>query len=158
MMKFTKMTKKQVNELKKKVKAATGYNLNQIDIIAFSDNFIDYDIYKNENSKLLGHKKINEGRISIMLKNYESKKLIGKEISLKGWKVYDCAEFRTEDGEIKIFAIIVNDQTKEAMEAILDGYEWETDFSYPSIEINSFDVAAALNFEGAKKAGYKFVD
>jgi len=65
MMKFTKMTKKQVNELKKKVKAATGYNLNQIDIIAFSDNFIDYDIYKNENSKLLGHKKINEGRILI---------------------------------------------------------------------------------------------
>ena len=66
MMIFTKRNLKQINELKKKVKESTGYNLNQIDIIAYSDNFIDYDIYKNENSKLLGHKKINEGRITLL--------------------------------------------------------------------------------------------
>ena len=72
------------------------------------------------------------------------------------WKVYDCKQFKTEDGKFKIFAIIVNDQ-KEAMEAILDGYEWETDFSYPSTGVNSFDVAEMLNFEGAKKEGYYFI-
>lgn len=74
------------------------------------------------------------------------------------WRVFDCSKFRADDDEIKFIAIIVNDKTKEAMEAILDGYEWETDFSYPSTGVNSFDVAEALDFDGAKKAGYRFIE
>ena len=41
-----KMNKKEINEMKMVVKEATGYNLNQIDIISFTDTEIDYNIYK----------------------------------------------------------------------------------------------------------------
>ena len=73
-------------------------------------------------------------------------------ITCKGFKVYDSAEV----GGLK-FAILV-DNEMNAYEAVeIDG-EWVTDFSYPSIGINSFNVAAALDFEGAKKKGYHFED
>jgi antitoxin component of RelBE/YafQ-DinJ toxin-antitoxin module len=69
-----------------------------------------------------------------------------------GMKVYDSAEVGGQK-----FAILV-DNEMNAYEAVEINGEWETDFSYPSTGVDSFDVAGALNFEGAKKAGYKFVD
>ena len=67
------------------------------------------------------------------------------------WRTYDAAEI---DG--KIVGIRVNDVTGEAREAVLDSDGWETDFDYPSIGVDSMDVAGALDFEGARKAGYRF--
>jgi hypothetical protein len=56
------------------------------------------------------------------------------------------------------FAILVNDNDMTACEAVeIDG-KWEIDFDYPSIGVDSFDVAAALDFDGANKAGYRFTD
>ena len=68
------------------------------------------------------------------------------------WRTFDAAEI---DG--KIVGIRVNDKTGEAHEAVLDPYYgWDSDFDYPSIDIDSSDVAGALDFEGARAAGYRF--
>jgi len=66
-------------------------------------------------------------------------------------KIYDKCEVGGY-----IFAILIDDKTKEAYEAVWYNDDWETDFSYPSLGIESLDVAGALDFEGAKKLGYKF--
>ena len=59
-----KMNKKEINEMKMVVKEATGYNLNQIDIISFTDTEIDYNIYKNyENDSRLGKAPIDIGTV-----------------------------------------------------------------------------------------------
>ena len=74
-------------------------------------------------------------------------------ITCKEFKVYDSSYV---DG--KKFAILIDSESMKAYETVeIDG-EWVTDFSYPSIGINSFNVAAALDFEGAKKKGYHFED
>ena len=66
-------------------------------------------------------------------------------------KVFDTAEIGG-----KKLAILVDDKSMIAYEAVyLDG-GWETDFDYPSIGVDSMDVAGALDFEGARKAGYRF--
>ena len=57
----------------------------------------------------------------------------------------------------KRFAILVNEENMEAYEAIWDGENWETDFSYDSLGIDSFEVAGAMDFEGVEKMGYTFV-
>ena len=67
--------------------------------------------------------------------------------------VYDSAYV---DG--KKFAILIDSESMKAYEAVEINGEWVTDFSYPTINVNSFDVAEALNFDGAKKAGYHFED
>ena len=68
------------------------------------------------------------------------------------WRTFDAAEI---DG--KIVGIRVNVKTREAHEAVLDPYHgWDSDFDYPSIGIDSSDVAGALDFEGARAAGYRF--
>jgi hypothetical protein len=58
------------------------------------------------------------------------------------------------------FAILLDEETKEAYEAIWDqeNESWNTDFSYSALEIDSFDIAGELDFEGVKKLGYKFVE
>jgi hypothetical protein len=67
------------------------------------------------------------------------------------FKVFDTAEVSG-----KRFAILVDDDTMRAYEAVeIDG-EWETDFDYPSIGVDSFDVAGALDFNRAKAKGYSF--
>lgn len=59
-----RLTKNEVNEMKREVNNKTGYNLNQIDIVAFGEDFIDYNIYENyENDYRLGKKPINSGTI-----------------------------------------------------------------------------------------------
>ena len=64
--------------------------------------------------------------------------------------------FSTAEVGGKSFAILIDDKTMQAYEAVyLDG-GWETDFDYPSIGVDSMDVAGALDFEGARKAGYRF--
>ena len=54
------------------------------------------------------------------------------------------------------FAIIVNETTKEAFEAIWNGQDWETDFSYFTLKTTAGEVAELLDFAGARKAGYRF--
>lgn len=58
---------------------------------------------------------------------------------------------------IKI-AILVNDETMEAYEAIWDETQddWETDFSYPHLDIDSFEVAGAMDFQKVESMGYTF--
>ena len=73
------------------------------------------------------------------------------------WRTFDAAEFLSDDGKAVIIGIRVNDKTGEAREAVLDLYHgWDSDFDYPSIGIDSSDVACALDFEGARAAGYRF--
>ena len=67
------------------------------------------------------------------------------------WRTFDAAEI---DG--KIVGIRVNDKTGEAHEAVLDSDGWDSDFDYTSIGVDSSDAANALDFEGARAAGYKF--
>lgn len=55
------------------------------------------------------------------------------------------------------FAILLDDENKRAYEAVeIDG-EWETDFCYPSLGVDSFDVAGELDFEKVEEMGYTFV-
>jgi len=79
------------------------------------------------------------------------------EVEFEGnWRTYDAAEFLADDGKAVIIGIRVNDATGEAHEAVLDADGWDSDFDYPSIGIDSSDVAGALDFEGARAAGYRF--
>ena len=73
------------------------------------------------------------------------------------WRTFDAAEFIADDGSTVIIGIRVNEKTREAHEAVLDLYHgWDSDFDYPSIGIDSSDVAGALDFEGARAAGCRF--
>jgi hypothetical protein len=58
--------KNNIEEMKKLVKAATKYDLNQISIDAYTESFIDYSIYKNQvNDKRLGIPAIVSGRLEV---------------------------------------------------------------------------------------------
>jgi len=76
--------------------------------------------------------------------------------SESNWRIYDVAEFVGYYGKTVIIGIRVNDVTREAREAVLDSDGWDSDFDYPSIGIDSSDVACALDFEGARASGYRF--
>ena len=77
--------------------------------------------------------------------------------SESNWRIYDVAEFVGYYGKTVIIGIRVNDATGEAHEAVLDPYYgWDSDISYAAIGIDSSDVANALDFEGARAAGYRF--
>jgi len=65
-------------------------------------------------------------------------------------------EYDTVEISGRKFAILLDDETMTAYEAVLDADGWETDFDYPSIGVDSMDVAGALDFEGARAAGYRF--
>lgn len=54
------------------------------------------------------------------------------------------------------FAILVDDKYGKTFEAVWDekNKRWETDFCYPSLRINSLDVAAELDFRKVKEMGY----
>ena len=58
------------------------------------------------------------------------------------------------------FAILVDDEEKTAFEAVWSNelQDWETDFSYEVLSVDSFDVAGELDFEGAERQGYRFGD
>lgn len=71
---------------------------------------------------------------------------------MKNWRIFDECEV----GGYR-FAILVNDETKEAMEAVWHDGRWETDFSYSNLGVDSFDVAGSLDFDGCQKAGYKML-
>ena len=72
---------------------------------------------------------------------------------MKNLRVFQTAEV----GGHK-FAILLDDETMTAYEAVWTENGWETDFSYPALDIDSFDVAGALNFDAVSKMGYKFVE
>lgn len=72
------------------------------------------------------------------------------------WRTFDAAEFLSDDGKTVIIGIRANDKTGEAHEAVLDSDGWDSDFDYPSIGVDSFDIAGSLDFEGARAAGYRF--
>jgi hypothetical protein len=70
-------------------------------------------------------------------------------------KVFDAAEIGG-----KKLAILVDDESMRAYKAVeIDG-EWNPDillfFPCAAIGIDSSDMANALNFEGARAAGYRF--
>ena len=69
----------------------------------------------------------------------------------KGYRVFQTAEV----GGYK-FAILLDDEDKRAYEAVNFDGEWETDFCYPALGIDSLDVAGATDFETVKKMGYTF--
>lgn len=54
------------------------------------------------------------------------------------------------------FAILLDDETMTAREAIWTENGWETDFCYPALGIDSFDVAGELDFDAVKEMGYTF--
>jgi hypothetical protein len=56
------------------------------------------------------------------------------------------------------FAILVNESTKEALDAVFYNGRWETDFSHFALKTSADEVAAALDYDGARKAGYRFPD
>lgn len=66
-------------------------------------------------------------------------------------RVYETAEVSG-----RRFAILLDDETMTAYEAVLTPYGWETDFCCSSIGIDSIDVAGAMNFDAVKKMGYTF--
>jgi len=72
---------------------------------------------------------------------------------MKNLKVYDQCEV-----EGRKFAILVNEEEKRAYEAVWneDQGDWETDFSYSSIGIDSFNVAGFLDFDKCISEGYTF--
>ena len=49
---MTKMTKKEINELKRKVKKETGRNMKDVTIRAFGDSFIEFGYYKTNYDKV----------------------------------------------------------------------------------------------------------
>jgi hypothetical protein len=66
--------------------------------------------------------------------------------------------FQTAEVGGRKFAILLDDETMTAYEAVWTENGWETDFSYPALGIDSFDVAGALDFDAVKEMGYTFVD
>lgn len=66
-------------------------------------------------------------------------------------KIFDEA---TVEG--RLFAILVDEKSRRAYEAVWDGERWETDFSYFAFGIGSADVAELLDFAGVREAGYRF--
>jgi hypothetical protein len=68
-------------------------------------------------------------------------------------KVFDAAEIGG-----KKLAILVDDERMRAYEAVEINGNWEIDFAYPCIGIDSAEAAQNLDFEGAREAGYRFED
>jgi hypothetical protein len=66
-------------------------------------------------------------------------------------RVYDAVEISGRK-----FAILIDDETMTAYEAVWTQNGWETDFCYPAVGIDSFDIAGVLDFEGVQKMGYTF--
>ena len=58
------------------------------------------------------------------------------------------------------FAILVDDEEKTVFEAVWseETQDQETDFSYEVLGIDSFDVAAELDFIGVQEQSYRFED
>lgn len=75
-------------------------------------------------------------------------------------RVFQEDVFKNEGGEDVRIAILIDEEEKEAYEAVWDekNETWETDFSYDIIKVDSLDVAGTLDFTKAKKLGYKFIE
>ena len=58
------------------------------------------------------------------------------------------------------FAILVDDEEKTAFEAVWseETQDWETDFSYEVLGVDSFDVAGMMDFDEVQGQGYRFED
>ncbi len=64
--------------------------------------------------------------------------------------------FQTVEISGRKFAILLDDEDKRAYEAVWTEGGWETDFSYHSLGVDSFDVAGSLDFDCVKEMGYTF--
>ena len=64
--------------------------------------------------------------------------------------------FQTAEVGGRKFAILLDDESMTAYEAVWTQNGWETDFNYPAVGIDSFDVSGVLDFEGVQKMGYTF--
>lgn len=56
------------------------------------------------------------------------------------------------------FAILLDDETMTAYEAVWTEDGWETDFSCPALGVDSFDVAGMLDYDTVREMGYTFVE
>ena len=65
--------------------------------------------------------------------------------------------FQTAEVGGRKFAILLDDESRTAYEAVWSKNGWETDFSYPSLGVDSFDVAEKMNFDAVKEMGYTFL-
>jgi len=68
-------------------------------------------------------------------------------------RVYDTVEVSG-----RRFAILLDDETMTAYEAVLTGDGWETDFNCSAMHIDSFDVAGMLDYDAVRKMGYIFIE
>ena len=64
--------------------------------------------------------------------------------------------FQTAEVGGRKFAILLDDESMTAYEAVWTQNGWETDFCCPAIGIDSFDIAGVLNFDEVRKMGYTF--
>jgi len=64
--------------------------------------------------------------------------------------------FQTAEISGRKFAILLDETTKTAYEAVWTENGWETDFCYSVLGIDSFDVAGELDFDAVKEMGYTF--
>ncbi|HHX66788.1 MAG TPA: hypothetical protein GX708_01870 [Gallicola sp.] len=58
----------------------------------------------------------------------------------------------------RLAIIVIDEEKKEAAEAVWNGEFWETDFSYPSLGVTINEVAEAMNYDAVKEAGYTIVE
>ena len=66
--------------------------------------------------------------------------------------------FQTAEISGRKIAILLDETTMTAYEAVWMGNCWVTDFCYPAIGINAFDVAGALDFDKIREMGYTFAE
>lgn len=56
------------------------------------------------------------------------------------------------------FAILLDDETMSAYEAVLTEDGWETDFNCFALGVDSFDLAGMFDYEDVEKMGYIFIE
>ncbi len=82
------------------------------------------------------------------------------EEEVKNIEIDEYIVFETTEIKNNTIAILLDNENMEAYEAVYDEEQddWETDFDYDSLGIDSFDVAGALDFQRVEKMGYTFVE
>jgi len=56
------------------------------------------------------------------------------------------------------FAILLDDETMSAYEAVWTENGWETDFNCYALGVDSFDLAGMFDYEDVEKMGYIFIE
>ena len=66
--------------------------------------------------------------------------------------------FQTVELEGRKFAILLDDETMTAYEAVWSENHWETDFNCYALGVDSFDLAGMFDYDVVEKMGYIFVE